>query len=289
VAQWGLLVILSILWGGSFLFVEVALSGFDTVTIVFARVSGAAAFLALWIRAVGSGFPSGLRVWSALAVMGVLNNAVPFTLFVLAQGQIEGGLAAILNATTPLWTVLVAHGLTMDERLTLSKGIGLILGFSGVVVIAGRSDGEGLAVLACLGAAISYGFAGVWGKRFKAMGLMPVQVAFGMLASSSLVMAPFWLVLGDHASLGAPNGSAVAALVGLSLLSTSLAYILYFRLLAMAGATILSLVTFLIPITALILGIGLLHEQILPQHFIGFGMILAGLAAIDGRVLAWRG
>ena len=287
--NWMLLTILSVLWGGSFLFVELALQGLGTLTIVWARVAGAAAVLALWIGLSGAQVPKGRAVWAALAVMGLLNNVLPFTLIVQAQGQIEGGLAAIVNATTPLWTVIVAHVFTTDERLTAAKALGLGLGFAGVLVIAGDGSGQAGAIVACLGAALSYGFAGVWGRRFKPMGLQPLQVAFGMLASSSVLLLPVWLWIGRPWTQPWPGAGAVGAVAALALLSTALAYILYFRLLASAGATLLSLVTFLIPVSALGLGIGVLGEVILPQHYLGLGLILAGLVALDGRVGRWRG
>ena len=175
--NWATLAILSILWGGSFLFIEVALTGFPVLTIVWARVAGAAAVLGLGLAVGGAGFPNGQQAWAALLVMGILNNVLPFTLFVLAQGQITAGLASILNATTPLWTVIVAHQFTRDERLSASKAAGLLLGFLGVSVIAGGDTaGHFWAILACLGAAVSYGFAGVWGRRFKAAGVTPLRV-----------------------------------------------------------------------------------------------------------------
>lgn len=287
--NWLLLAILSVLWGGSFLFVELALAGFGTLTIVWARVAGAAGLLALWIGLGGTGFPKGRTVWVALGVMGVLNNVVPFTLIVLAQGQIEGGLAAILNATTPLWTVIVAHLFTSDERITRAKALGLALGFGGALVIAGGGAGQVAAIAACLGAALSYGFAGVWGRRFRLMGLQPLQVAFGMLASSSVILLPFWLTLDPPWAQSLPAVGPILAVAALALLSTAVAYILYFRLLASAGATMLSLVTFLIPASALALGIGFLGEVILPQHYLGLALILAGLLAMDGRLGTWRG
>lgn len=288
--NWINLAILSILWGGSFLFVEMALVSLPVFTIVWLRVAGAAAVLALWLALMGPGFPKGRQVWAALFGMGLLNNAVPFTLFVLAQGQITGGLASILNATTPLWTVIVAHLFTSDERLTKLKVIGLCLGFLGVLAIAG-GDGAGSlwSVLACLGAALSYGFAGVWGRRFKAMGLQPLQVAFGMLAASTVIVLPLWLGSGQILGQGTPALRPLLAVAGLSVFSTALAYILYFRLLASAGATMLSLVTFVIPASALVLGAVVLDEVVLPHQLAGLALILAGLLAMDGRLAKWRG
>ncbi|MEY3960990.1 MAG: hypothetical protein RIR14_1644 [Pseudomonadota bacterium] len=287
--NWMTLAILSILWGGSFVFVELALTGLPVITIVWARVALAASLLALWLMLSRTGFPS-RQHWPALAVMGLLNNAVPFTLLVMAQGQITGGLASILNATTPLWTVLVAHLFTSDEKITGTKAMGLTLGFSGVVVIAGGGGPAKLwAIAACLGAALSYGLSGVWGRRFKGLGLQPLQVAFGMLASAATLLLPLWVVLERPWANPMPAPLPLAAVVGLAVLSTALAYILYFRLLASAGAVMLSLVTFLIPASAVALGALVLAEPILPRQIGGLALILAGLLAMDGRFVKWRG
>lgn len=287
--NWLVLAVLSILWGGSFLFVELALQGLPVLTIVWLRVAGGAGLLALWLALFGPGFPKGRQNWRALGVMGLLNNAVPFTLLVMAQGQITGGLASILNATTPLWTVLVAHVFTRDERITKAKAVGLGLGFSGVLVIAGGGEAASLwAVAACLGAALSYGLSGVWGRRFKAMGLAPLQVAFGMLASAALILLPLWVMIDRPWAMDLPAMRPLGAVAALAVLSTALAYILYFRLLAQAGAVMLSLVTFLIPASAIALGVVVLGEPVLPRHLAGLALILLGLLAMDGRIAKWR-
>jgi drug/metabolite transporter (DMT)-like permease len=286
--DWSLLTTLSLLWGGSFLFVEVALQGLPPLTVVWGRVAGAALILGLVLRARGLGLPRG--AWGAALGMGVLNNAVPFTLFALAQGRIDGGLASILNATTPLWTVVVAHFFTADERITRGKALGLFFGFVGVAVMAGGArGGEGWAILACLAAALSYGFAGVWGRRFRRMGVAPLATAFGQVAASTLVMTPLWLVLDRPWTLAPPGVGPVLAVIAIATLSTALAYLIYFRLLASAGATNLSLVTFLIPVSAVALGVALLGETVLPRHLAGFALIAAGLMAMDGRVMRWFG
>lgn len=286
--DWSLLTTLSLLWGGSFLFVEVALQGLPPLTVVWGRVAGAALILGLVLRARGLVLP---RVaWGAALGMGILNNAVPFTLFALAQGRIDGGLAAIVNATTPLWTVVVAHLFTSDERITSVKALGLFFGFAGVAVMAGGAGGgEGWAILACLAAALSYGFAGVWGRRFRRMGVVPLATAFGQVVASTLVLTPIWLVLDRPWALDPPQAGPVLAVVALATLSTALAYLIYFRLLASAGATNLSLVTFLIPVSAVALGVVLLGETVLPRHLVGFALIAAGLMAMDGRVVRWFG
>lgn len=282
--DWMMLWTLSLLWGGSFLFNELALAGLPAITIVWGRVALAAVLLMLVVRLSGQGTPT-RRVWPALAVMGVLNNLVPFTLFVLAQGQITGALASVLNATTPLFTVLVAHLATSDERLTGAKAAGVGLGFAGVVVMMVGEDlgGELLAILACLGAALSYGLAGVWGRRFRAAGVTPLQTAAGVVTCSSVILTPVWLVVDLPWAIVWPGWSPVLAVVALATLSSAVAYLIFFRILARAGATAISLVTFLIPFSAAGLGWLVLGEELEPRHFAGLALILGGLALIERR------
>jgi drug/metabolite transporter (DMT)-like permease len=277
---------LSLLWGGSFFFVEVALRGLPVLTIVWLRVALAAVILWAVMRATGVGLPRP-AVWPALLVMGCLNNAVPFTLFVLAQGEIAGALASILNATTPLFTVLVAHVATTDERITPARGAGVALGFAGVVVMPGGTElgGAVAAKVACLAAAFSYACAGVWGRRFRKLGVPPLATAFGQVSAAAILLLPVWLWLDAPWRLGWPGSTVAGAVVGIATLSTALAYLIYFRLLASAGATNLLLVTFLIPVSATALGWAALGEKLLPQHLGGFALIAAGLLAIDGRIV----
>ena len=287
-ADWTSLWFLSVLWGGSFFFVEVALQGLPTLTIVWLRVALAAAIIGGVLGLRGVAFPRG-AVWPALLVMGVLNNAVPFTLFVLAQGQISGALAAILNATTPLFTIVVAHLVTAEERILPTKAVGLGLGFAGVVVmLAGAGLGGAVAAkLACLAAALSYACAAVWGRRFQRLGVAPLATAFGQVTASTVILLPFWLWLDRPWTLPWPGIEVAGAVVGIAALSTALAYLIYFRLLASAGATNLMLVTFLIPVSATALGWLILNETLLPQHLAGFTLITVGLLAIDGRAGRW--
>jgi drug/metabolite transporter (DMT)-like permease len=287
--NWLLLAILSLLWGGSFFFVEVALQGLPVLSIVWFRVALAAVFLALALFVTRTPMPRGREVWLALLVMGFLNNAVPFTLFVLAQGQISGSLAAILNATTPLFTVIVAHFATGDERARPGKLFGLMFGFAGVVVMmAGAETGGALAAkAACLIAAVSYAFASVWGRRFRRLGVAPLTTAFGQVAASTVLIAPVWLLVDRPWTLDTPAMPVVLAVLGIAAFSTALAYLVYFHILATAGATNLSLVTFLIPVSATGLGVVLLGETLSPNEVMGFGLIALGLAAIDGRVWRW--
>lgn len=286
-ADWFLLVTLSLLWGGSFLFVELALRGLPALSVVFGRVALAAVILGVVRAARGIALPR--RAWGAVLVMGALNNAVPFTLFVLAQGRIDGALAAIVNATTPLWTVVVAHLFTSDERITPAKAAGLVLGLGGVAgMVGGATGGEALAILACLGAALSYGLAAVWGRRFKRMGVPPLATAFGQVTAASLLILPLWLAVDRPWAMGWPGPGPLAAVAAMAALSTALAYLIYFRLLASAGATNLSLVTFLIPVSAATMGVVFLGEAVLGRHVLGLALITAGLMAMDGRGMRWR-
>jgi len=291
-AEWGMLIALSLLWGGSFFFNGVAVKDLPPLTIVFARVALAALTLHLFMAATGRRMPGGRQAWLAFAGMGLLNNVVPFSLIVWGQGQIASGVASILNATTPLFTVLVAHAFTADERLTPLRIGGVAAGFAGVAVMLGGGHLAGgaavLAYAACLGAALSYGFASVYGRRFRALGIAPLSVATGQLTVSSLIMAPMMLVVDHPWALAMPGADTVLALLGLATVSTALAYLLFFRILEGAGATNISLVTFLIPPSAILLGIVFLGETLLARHVAGLALIGLGLALVDGRLMKKR-
>ncbi|WP_223476661.1 DMT family transporter [Oricola indica] len=292
--EWGMLIALSLLWGGSFFFNGVAVKELPPLTIVFARVALAAATLHIVLAATGRRLPGGREVWLAFAGMGILNNAIPFTLIVWGQGQIASGVASILNATTPLFTVLVAHGFTAEEKLTPLRGAGVIAGFAGVAaMLAGPDLSVGgapvAAYVACLGAALSYGCAGVFGRRFRVLGVPPLSVATGQLTMSSLTILPLMLLADRPWTLALPGAETLLALIGLATVSTALAYILFFRILAGAGATNISLVTFLIPPSAILLGILFLGETLEPRHVAGMALIGLGLALVDGRLVRrWR-
>lgn len=289
-AEWISLLVLSALWGGSFFFVEIAIRALPPFTVVFLRVALGAVVLWSVALVTGARVPLQPGLWLSFAVMGLLNNVTPFALFAWGQTEIASGLAAILNATTPLFTVLVASTLLPDERATPLKLAGVALGFVGVVVMVGRDalDGLGaafLAQLACLGAALCYAFAGVFGRRFARMGVEPTVTAAGQVTASAVILAPIVLFFDDPLSLAAPGFEVWMSIAGLAILSTGVAYVLYFRILAKAGATNLLLVTFLIPVSAILLGAMVLGERLGPEHAAGMVLIGAGLVCIDGRLL----
>jgi drug/metabolite transporter (DMT)-like permease len=288
--DWLLLVILSILWGGSFFFAKIAVLELPPLTVALGRVAIAAAVLIVLARATGVALPATFAAWKPYAAMGLMNNVLPFALLFWGQTHIPSGLAAILNATTPLFTVLVAHMATVDEKLTGARLFGLAAGLCGVVVMIGpdflRELGTNvLAQLACLAAAISYAFAGVYGRRFR--GEPALRVATGQLTASTIILTPLVMLIDRPRMLPLPSANAIAALVALATLSTALGYLIYFRLLARAGATNVLLVTFLIPVSAILLGTLVLGEQLAARHIVGMIAIALGLAAIDGRPMQW--
>ncbi|MEM7459486.1 MAG: EamA family transporter [Pseudomonadota bacterium] len=287
----GMLVGLSLLWGGSFFFVEVLIQHLPPLTIVTSRVGFAA--LGLWaiVITLRTPLPKTLEHWGGLIVVGLLNNALPFCLIVWGQTQISSGLASIFNATTPFFTVLVAGALLVDERITVQKLCGVLLGLMGTVVLIGPEVLNGLTgsffgQVAVMCAALSYAFAAAYSRRFKRWGLSPLIVATGQATMATLILLPITIVLdGPNALLDIP-AVAVGSIIGLALFSTVLAYILYFRLIDSAGATNAALVTFLVPVSAILLGVMILGETFSSLHALGMGLIGAGLLVMDGRALA---
>ena len=288
---WLLILALSFLWGGAYFFAGVAVAELPPFTIVTLRVGLAMLVLHALLAVLGKSMPWKGSVWAAFLGMGLLNNAIPFSLIVWGQTQIGSGLASIMNATTPIFTVLVAHALTSDEKLTGAKTIGVAFGFIGIVVLIGADALSGIGgdtawpLLACAGATVSYAFAGVFGRRFARMGMEPLQTATGQLTCSTLILLPLALLVDQPWTLPMVSMEVAASIVGLAVLSSALAYFLYFRILELAGAVNLLLVTFIIPPVAIGLGVLVLGEVLLLSHVAGLALILLGLAAIDGRVL----
>ena len=290
--DWSMLLMLSFLWGGSFFFIGVAVTELPPLTIVTLRVGLAAIILWIFFLVSGQDVPKSFSLWRTFFVLGLLGNAIPFSLIVWGQTHIASGLASIINATTPLFTILIAGTLLSDERITGGKLIGVVLGILGVaVLIIGPSrmieiTSDTTAQLAVVGAAISYGFATVYGRRFKAMGISPLTTVIGQVTTATVILLPLALILERPDQLSNPSIQVWLAVFSLAAFSTVLAYILFFRILSSAGATNVVLVTFLVPITASLLGWLVLDEQLYIEHFIGMVFIGLGLASIDGR--PWR-
>ena len=285
-----LLLALATVWGGSFFFAEIALREVPPLTIALHRVFWAVPALLLVVWWQGIPIPGSPRIWLCYLGMGALNNAIPFSLIFWGQTQIASGLASILNGTTAVFGAVVAGLLLIDEPLTSRKIIGALFGIFGVAVIMGLDaltnfDLQDLAQLAILGAALSYAFAGVWGKWFLS-GQPPIMNAFGMLVGSAVLMIPVALLI-EGIPTFALSGETWASLLGVALLSTAVAYMLYFRILARAGSANLMLVTLLIPPIAVALGATFLDEEMGSEAWIGFALIALGLSITDGRL--WSG
>jgi drug/metabolite transporter (DMT)-like permease len=288
--DWLVLLFLALIWGGAFFFIGVAVRHVPPLTYVWLRVTIGAAGLWAYLIIKGERISLPRQVWGSILLLAILNNALPFTLFGWGQTHIASGLASILNATTPIWGVVVAHFLTHDERMSPRKVAGVLLGFGGVAVMIGPSllsnlGTSGLAELACVTAALSYALAAVWARRFRRLGISPFSVTTGQLTAGAIIMLPMSMFIDKPWTHAFPPMSAVAAITALALLCTALGYVLYFRLIDRAGATNALLVTLLVPPVAILLGGLFLGESLAPQDFAGLALIALGLAAIDGRVL----
>ena len=287
--EWGLLALLSLLWGGSFFFVAVAVKELPPLTLAALRVGLAAAMLTAGAPFLGLSLPRSAAAVAAIAVLGVGNNALPFALIAWAQTRLPGGLASILNAATPLFTVVAAHVLTAEEKLSGLKLLGTIAGLAGVAWLVGPdvllgAGADGWAELAVLAAALSYALSAIFARRVRSLGLKPIDLAAGQAAAATLYLAPAALILDRPWALPMPGGAAIASVLAIAALSTALAYVVYFRVLAGAGATNTLLVTLLVPATSVVLGAVFLHERLIPRQFMGFAVIALGLVFIDGRL-----
>ncbi|MEL6566105.1 MAG: DMT family transporter [Pseudomonadota bacterium] len=286
---WAELLLLAVIWGGSFLSIRIALDEVGPLTSVAHRTVWA--MLVLWavVVAMRLPVPRDPRVWLAFLGMGILNNVIPFGLMAWGQLYIETGLTSILNAATAIFGVIVAALVFADERITLRKGIGVTLGFLGVATAIGLDnfrnfDLRSLAQIAILGGTISYALAGAFARHFLG-GLSPQVAAAGMLTGASVVTLPLaWSVEGPISL--ALQTDTILAIGYYAIIATAGAYLLYYRVLAMAGSGNLMLVTLLIAPVAITLGALVRHEALSPNAFIGFGLLALGLIILDGRVWA---
>jgi drug/metabolite transporter (DMT)-like permease len=287
------LVVLAGIWGASFLFIELALDGLSPIQIVLARLTAGAAVCGLIVALRGVGYPRGWRIWGHLAVMGVVANIVPFFLFGWGQERITSGLAGVLNGTTPLFTLAFAIAALPEERLATSRAVGLLLGFVGVVLVVGPWDTNPLTSsvpgqLACLGAAACYGVTFVYTRRFiTGRGHPPLSLAAGQLGAATVLL---WLAAPIVARQPMDlDLVVVASVLTLGAVGTGLAYLLYYRLITDVGATTASMVTYLIPIVAVVLGVVVLGEPVGWNLFAGAAVVILGVAIAEGRLPILRG
>jgi len=286
--EWALLLALSLLWGGSYLFMKIAVSALPTFTIVFGRVSIACLVLGTVLIVSGVGLPKGRAAWLAFLGMGALNNVIPMSLIVFGTHSISAGLASILNAMTPLFTIIVAHFVTQDEKLTPGKIVGILLGIIGVIVLIGpgilADIGTSLfGEIACLFAALSYACANNFGRRFARLGIKPLQIAFGQVTASTIILLPVTAYVDVPWSLPMPPMVPLLSVIALGLFCTALAYVIFFRILNRSGALAIALVTLRIPPSAVALGAIVLGEAISAQNVVGMALIGFGLIAVNQR------
>ena len=285
--NWGLLLLLSLLWGSSFFFYKLLVAVLPPVTVVLGRVGIAAIAMNLWLLAQGQVMPRSPLLWARFLLLGLLNTSIPFVLIAWGETRITSGMASILNATTPIFMVAVAHWGTDDEKLSPGKAAGIVLGIVGVMVLVGpeafRGTGYLWGALAVVGASCAYGFGGVYSRRFK--DLPPLVAATGQITGGAFILLPLSLVVDHPWNLAMPSPPMWAALLAIALVNTALAYVVYFKMVATVGVTYISLVTLLIPIIALLLGAAFLGESVTAQALAGMSVIALGLATIDGRLL----
>ena len=286
--DWAALGLLSLIWGATFLFGRIAIAELPPLTLTLARVAIAAIVLNIVLMFMSTNYRQTQTMWTNFAIMGVLNNIIPFGLIFYGQQEIGAGLASIINAMTPIWTLIIAHLATSDEKMSGQKTLGILFGFAGVGVLIGLDAFNGfgssvVAQIAVLGATISYGFAAVFGRRF--VGVPPVQTARGQLTMSSLILLPLTLFIDQPWALQTPSLQTILSVLALAIVCTAFAYILYFRILQSAGAVNAALVTFLIPPSAILLGILFLGETLALREIAGIVLIMTGLIIIDGRLM----
>ncbi|MEP1354909.1 MAG: DMT family transporter [Tateyamaria sp.] len=287
---WAEMILLATIWGASFLAIRVALDEVPPLTSVAHRTGWA--MLALWavVAVMRLPLPRDPHIWLGFLGMGLLNNVIPFGLMAWGQLYIETGLTSILNGATAIFGVIAAALFFADERITTRKAIGVTLGFLGVATAIGldnfRSfDLQSLAQLAILAGTVSYALASVWARHFLG-GLAPQVAAAGMLTGSTLIILPLaWIVDGPiNLDLATPTLLAIGYY---AFIATAGAYLLYYRVLALAGSGNLMLVTLLIPPVAIALGAWVRGEALGPNAFFGFALLALGLVILDGRLWAW--
>lgn len=285
--DWSLLIFLSVLWGGAYFFAGVAVQELPPLTVVLVRVSLAAVTLLPLFWYFGYSFPKTWTDWYPFIGMGLLNNVLPFGFIFAGQTQISVGLSSIINALTPLFTVVVM-AIFREERLTIYRLIGVALGVVGVGVLRGIeypvSGAQTIGIALCMSGALSYGFAALWGRK-NLVGVPPVKSATCQLICSTFVMAAIVAIIDQPWTLSVPSHATMLSLLALSIFGTALAYVVFFRILVCAGASNVMLVTLLIPITALFLGNVFLAEPIRPNEILGAAIIGLGLLFIDGRLI----
>lgn len=290
-AEWAMLMLLGAIWGGSFFFARIAVAEIAPLTLMLLRVAIAALALHLYLLARGASFARALPHWRLLVALGITNNVIPFSLIFLGQTELGAGIASVLNATTPFWTIIIANLVTSDEKAAWNRIAGVLFGIAGTAVMVGPGLAAGLggpvwAKFALIGAAVSYAVALMVALRLR--GVPPILVATGQLTASTVIAAPIVAMTADVAAVFDASLPAWGAVLAIALVGTAFGYLLYFTLVERAGATNASLVTLIMPASAILLGVLFLDERLELFEIGGVVLIAAGLLTIDGRLLPRR-
>jgi drug/metabolite transporter (DMT)-like permease len=283
--------LLAALWGPSFLFIKVGVAEIRPLTFVLGRVGIAALVLYGILRWQGGRLPAWGPIWKHIAVVALLHNSLPFVLFSWGEQYIDSALASILNGTTPLFTIVLAHFLTEDDHLTPAKIGGVLLGLGGLAFLIGPTLLGGFqattwGLLALVAASICYGIAIVY-VRNHLRGLPPLVAPTMQMMLASLYLVPLVLWLDRPFSMTLPSLPALGSWLALSVFGTAIAFIVYYRLVETAAASFVSMVTYIVPVFGVLLGVLVLHEQLTWNTYVGFGLILVGVMVVNG-VLKWR-
>jgi len=287
--EWGLIALQSMLWGSSYFFIEVAQPELPALTLAALRTIPAAAALLMIVLPLGYRLPATLAEWRLFIGFSAFNTVLPFLLIVWGQGRATGGMAAILNATAPLFGIVLAHLLTHDEKLSWSKVAGVLVGIAGVGILVGwdlvaGSSADLMARLALLAAPFCYVLANIYVRR-RLGHYPPFVIAAMQMVGAMFVTFPLALAVDRPWSLEAPSLAALGAIVGMGVLGSAFAALCHFTVLQRAGATNASLVTLVMPLTPILLGGMFLGEQLSAHDIAGALVIAVALVVIDGRVL----
>jgi drug/metabolite transporter (DMT)-like permease len=286
--SWAMIGAMSLVWGSAFLLIEIGLRSFPPVTLAFLRFALAAPFMVVMLHLMKERLPTDAASWRRLFVLGALNAALPMMLFFWGQQYLTSGYASVLNATTPLWGVLVAHVLTQDEKATPLRLFGVLLGLAGMIVMVGPDALGGLTQnlleqIACLISTVFYGFAAVYGRKLGQARMTPLAVATGHVITAALLLLPIMLIVDQPWTLSAPGNDSLLAVIALAIPATAIPYLLYFKVIDRAGASNAMLVALILPVVAIFLGIVFLDESLTSGQIAGSALIALGLLAIDGR------